>query len=329
MNHSVKTIVEPASPAPVAYWRLVLRGCAQLCFQSNELTGLCFLVAVLVASPVAFAYLLVAAALAPGGRMLLGERGPALDSGLPGLNPCLIALALPAFFHAGWNDIGMWGVLLLAVASTVVLTRVADVLLPFPTLAFPYVVTFWGLYALAAWLSVLQPIALGPTPPESLHPVEAVLLGLGQALFSPAIGSGMLFFVGVLISNWRHALLALCGAVIGTVMSCYHGGVTGFGDVDQGLYGFNGVLTAVSVFLFCGGKLRLSILGAVIATMLMPAFAYLGLPALSAPFVLTTWLMLALGWLEDHWFDVSASRGLPTAAALQRDPAPRSPHPSS
>jgi urea transporter len=36
-------------------------------------------------------------------------------------------------------------------------------------------------------------------------------------------------------------------------------------DVDPvsanlGLYGFNGVFTAVAVFAFCGGKLRLAIL---------------------------------------------------------------------
>ena len=87
---------------------MALRGCSQMCFQSNELTGLLFLAAVLLASPIACAYMLVAAFMAPGGRMLLGERGPVLSKGLPGLNPCLIALSLPAFFHTGWTDVGMW-----------------------------------------------------------------------------------------------------------------------------------------------------------------------------------------------------------------------------
>jgi urea transporter len=61
-------------------------------------------------------------------------------------------------------------------------------------------------------------------------------------------------------------------------------------------------LTAVSVFVICGGKLRLSILGALLATILMPAIANFGAPIVSAPFVVTTWLMLALGWVEDNWF---------------------------
>ena len=40
--------------------------------------------------------------------------------------------------------------------------------------------------------------------------------------------------------------------------------------------------------------------------MMIPAIADLGVQTLSAPFVFTTWLMLGLGWIEDHWFDVEA-----------------------
>ena len=112
-------------------------------------------------------------------------------------------------------------------------------------------------------------------------------------------------------SNWRHGLVALIGATIGTVVSYYYRDVDA-GSVNLGLYGFNGVLTAVAVFVVCGGQLRLAILGALVATILTPAIADIGLQTLSAPFVLTTWLMLALGWIGDNWFDV---RSAPTAAA--------------
>jgi len=54
--------------------------------------------------------------------------------------------------------------------------------------------------------------------------------------------------------------------------------------------------------VFCGGRLRLSILGALLATILTPAVAAFGVQTLSAPFVFTTWLMLAVGWVEDRWF---------------------------
>jgi len=90
-----------------------------------------------------------------------------------------------------------------------------------------------------------------------------------------------------------------------TVVAYYYGDVDP-GTADLGFYGFNGVLTAVAVFVVCGGKLRLSILGALIATMMIPAITGLGLQMVSAPYVFTTWLILGLGWIEDHWFDVGA-----------------------
>ena len=108
MREPVDLVFPPVKAGPAPYWRLVLRGCSQLCFQANELTGVFFLAAVLIASPIAFAYLLVAGIMAPAGRMLLGERGPVLATGLPGLNPCLIALSLPVFFHTDWTNVGMW-----------------------------------------------------------------------------------------------------------------------------------------------------------------------------------------------------------------------------
>ncbi len=318
MREPVDYIFPPVTIGAVPYWRLVLRGCSQLCFQSNELTGVFFFVAVLVASPISFVYLLVAGIMAPAGRMLMGEREPILATGLPGLNPCLIALALPAFFQTGWTNAGMWVVLVVCVAITIVLVRVCVAVLPFPTLALPFLIVFWALYALAPELDFLRPVTFAAPESATLHPLRAVMFSLGQALFSPTILSGALFAGGVLLSNWRHGVIAVIGAGIGTAVAYYYRDVDP-GSANLGLYGFNGVLTAVSVFVFCGGKLRLAVLGALIATILMPAIAAFGVQTLSAPFVLTTWLLLALGWVEDNWFTVEQAPASPAAPAAKPD----------
>ena len=310
MKAAVDYIFPPVPTDSVPYWRLVLRGCSQLCFQSNELTGLFFLAAVLVASPISAAYLLVAGTMAPAGRMLMGERSQVLATGLPGLNPCLLAIALPAFFETGWSNAAMWGVLILSVAATIVLVRICVAVLPFPTLVLPFLIVFWTLYAMEPHVDFLVPGRLPTTTHLTFDPFLAVALSLGQALFSPTIASGVLFALGVLLSNWRHGLLAIFGAAIGTAVAYYYRDVDP-ATANSGLYGFNGVLAAVSIFIFCGGKLRLSILGALVATMMMPAIADLGVQALSAPFVLTTWLMLALGWVEDKWFNVKSAAAVP------------------
>ena len=317
MKNALDMIAPTQKIHRLPYWRIALRGCSQLCFQSNELTGLFFLAAVLVASPISAAYLLAAAFLAPAGRMLLGEKVSVLETGMPGLNPCLLAISLPAFFHTGWTNVGMWIVLLASVACAVALVRLCIAVLPFPTLVLPFLLIFWTLDAAAPRFEILQPIVFKTLTPEPFHPLRAVMCSLGQTLFAPSIWSGLLFIAGLTLSNWRHGLIAVFGAMIGTVVSYYYH-VADPAGANLGLFGFNGVLTGVAVFVLCGGKLRLAILGALLATILTPAVAEFGVVTLSAPYAFTTWLMLALGWIEDHWF------GIPPKPATRPDATSRS-----
>ena len=301
MKQPVDIIFPPVEDSELPFYRIVLRGISQLCLQTNELTGLFFLAAVLIASPIASAYLLVAAILGPLGRRLMGERKEVLSTGLPGLNPCLIALSLPVFFETGWTNIGMWVVLLMCIASAVLLVRLFLRILPFPIIALPFLIIFWILWAIEPHVDFLEPSNIHLTAYHTFHPIIAVLYSLGQAIFSATLWSGVLFLTGVLLSNWRHGVVALLGAVIGTTVAYYYSHATPE-SANLGLYGFNGVLAGVSVFVFCGGRLRLSILGALLATIFIPLIADFGVQTLSAPFVFTTWLMILLGWVEDNWF---------------------------
>ena len=68
-----------------------------------------------------------------------------------------------------------------------------------------------------------------------------------------------------------------------------------------GLYGYNATLAAVALFLWRRSLIP-PLLGILISVPLTEYFPMLGLPALTAPFVLATWLVLALGWLEARLF---------------------------
>lgn len=262
--------------------------------------------------------MLVAARTAPGAYMLVGDRGETLETGLPGLNPSVIAVSLPAFYQTGWTSVEMWGVLLVCVVSAVLMVRLFLAVLPFPILVLPFLIIFWGLTALAPHTYFLQPMIPSIELQAQFHPLVAVAFSLGQALFSPTLLSGLLFLAGVGLSNWRHGVIALLGATIGTLVAFYYREVDPV-SVNLGLYGFNGVLAAVGVYVTCGEKLRLAVLGALLATILMPAVADLGAQTLSAPFVLTTWLMFALGWVETHWFDVCDRLQRPAPQRPQND----------
>jgi len=170
-------------------------------------------------------------------------------------------------------------------------------------IALPFLIIFWILWAIEPHVDFLQPSNIHLAAYHTFHPVVAVLFSFGQAIFSPTIWSGLLFLIGLLLSNWRHGLVGFFGAVIGTTVAYYYSHATPE-NANLGLYGFNGVLAAVAVFVTCEGRTRLSILGALLATIFIPFIADFGVQTLSAPFIFATWIILALGWNEDKWFVV-------------------------
>lgn len=303
MKQPVDIIFPPIQNGELPFYRIVLRSISSLGFQSNELTGLFFLIAALVASPIAGVYLLSAAMIGPTIRKLLGEKKEVLASGLPGLNPSLIALSLPAFFVTGWTNIGMWLVLLVCIIIAVLLVILFLRFFPLPIIGLPFLIIFWILWAVEPHVSFIELSKLGIVPYHTFHPVVAVLFGLGQAIFSPSLWSGLLFLIGISLSNWRYGVVALCGAIIGTTVALFYAHVA-TESVNLGFYGFNSVLGAISVYVICGQKIRLSILSALLSTIFIPIIGSFGVQSLAAPFILSAWIIIVLGWIEDKWFKI-------------------------
>lgn len=304
MTWPVDNIFPPKEGEKLPFYRIVLRSISQLCFQTNELTGLFFLIGAFVASPIAGVYLLTAAVLGPLIRKLLGEKHDVLATGLPGLNPALIALSLPAFFDVGWTNFGMWAVLLVCVVIAVLLVKLFLRILPFPQIALPFLIIFWVLWALEPHVGFLEPTKVHFQELTTFHPIIAILFSLGQAIFSASMWAGMLFLIGMFLSQWRYGVVALLGAIVGTTIAYYYRHVSPE-MVNLGLYGFNAVLAAVGTFIICGNSLRLSVLAALLATILIPVIGEFGLQTLSAPFILSVWIILALGWVQEKWFKIS------------------------
>ena len=80
-------------------------------------------------------------------------------------------------------------------------------------------------------------------------------------------------------------------------------------NVALGLYGYNATLAAVALFLWRRSLIP-PLLGILLSVPLTELVPMLGLPALTAPFVLATWLVLAFGWLDGKLFREPARDGL-------------------
>jgi urea transporter len=183
---------------------------------------------------------------------------------------------------------------------------------PFPTYTTPFVVTTWVIHALGKALGVAGVTgypALLPDPPLPFV-VQAVSHGVGQVMFQGSLWAGLLFLLGIAIGNRGHAALVLAGSAVGMLLAWHHTTeATRALDPERlvdravlesialGLYGYNATLAPVALYLW-RKSLIAALLGALLTVPLSELVPYLGVPALTAPFVVATWLVLALGWLE-------------------------------
>jgi urea transporter len=307
-----------ANPA-VGLADALLRGVGQVMFQNNPLTGLLFLAGILVNSPkLAGAGLLglVASTLA---AHLLGADRTLIANGLFGFNGILVGIGVAFFLEF---DLALAAYIVLGAAvSTVVLMALANLLAPWdmPALTAPFVLTAWLLLFAVYQLGVLDPTGLiAPLAPDPAAAVQTELRelatgtggvtlenlanglfrGVGEVMFQDNLLTGLIFVVGIAVNSRISAGFALLGSAV-ALLAALAFGADGF-TAYHGLYGFNAVLCAIALGgVFFVLTWRSAVYALVAATFSVPVFAAFvvllspyGMPALTAPFVLTTWLFL-------------------------------------
>jgi urea transporter len=285
-----------AAQIAVHFGRQVLRGFSQCAFQSNEVTGLLFIAAVAVFDWRMTIFYVVSGVVGTLAAKALRGADVLLDLGLFGFNSALMGLALAAFFQA---SPAAWVCMPILAMVTAAVTVAMSKWVPFPFIAAPFIVTFWAIWPLATTLG-LTAVDFGAFPQAPVTWVTAVIAALGSALFVPSIIAGLLFLAGVLIANWRHAIVAVIGAAIAAALAAQAGAPGA--AVNSGFVGFNAVLAALAAYNLIAADLRLVALASVLSTW-VASYVYRGapVPVLASGFVLSIWLMLFLGWLNPRF----------------------------
>jgi urea transporter len=293
------TSTDPQRPAtsaidvPVAV-RVVLRALGQVFFQENALTGALFALGIAVSSPLMALGAIVGSAIGSATAWVLKFDGSVLKAGIYGINPAVVGIATLFFFQPGVLSIGL---LVIGCVVAALLTEVLRRFVPFPTYATPFLLTFWPIYFLGPALGAAR-VDLGK--PVMAGFVQAVAYGIGQVLFQASIWTAVFFLAGIALNNWRHAPWAVVASLVGMLVGIYHH------DSSEeiaalGLYGYNAVLTALALTVWRPSVI-VPLLGILLSVPLTEHIPQLGLPALTAPFVLSTWLVQALVLLEGRLY---------------------------
>ena len=292
-----------------------LRGTGQVMLQNNPLTGALFIAAIAWGSyaagaPEVLAGAVLALVSSTLVAMWLRVEAQALSDGLYGYNAILVGMALPTFLEPTPL---LWSYIVLGAAVSVVAMLAAANLTrtwQLSALTFPFVIVTWALL-----LSAFAFSGIGGEPPPfagHLEPLDeavsnpldfgafvvGVFNSISQVFLKGSIVAALLFLAGLALNSWAAAAFAIGGAVVAVITAHLFGAESEL--VSAGLLGFSPVLTAITLgTVFYSPSPRVAIyaaLGAaftvIVQAAMNVAFAPLGIPALTAPFVLTTWLFL-------------------------------------
>jgi urea transporter len=290
-----------------------LRGAGQVMFQNNTLTGLLFMLGIFwgaidSSQPSVFWGAVVGLIVSTLTGFVLGLPRSEGDAGLWGFNGVLVGCAFPTFLA---STPLMWVALVVcSMLSVWVRTGMNNALsrLKVNSLTFPFVLTSWLFMLSARMLSSMPADDL--SVPEltlfvhghhdfgPLHFVAALLRGVSQVFLIDSAITGFLFVLALAVSSMRAAVWALVGSALSLVLALLYGAPMHV--VEQGLYGFSPVLTAIALgATFYKPTVRSavwSLLGIVVTFFVQAAMDALmlpyGLPTFTAPFCIVTWIFL-------------------------------------
>lgn len=270
-------------------WATALfNGFSQIFLQRNPLCGLLCLLAILFTAPA-----LLGGALLGGvaGLLTAQRRGYAKadrQAGLFSYNGVLLGLLLSLYFP--WSAllppliIAAGGLSAMITQQWLKRVRVSQYL---PAYTAPFVGLGWLLLCFATPSTNAHLIEI-----NTLNILAAPLKGLGQVMFLGHPLAGAMIAVGLLIADRRAFCWALLASVAGMGWSLLH---HDFYSALIGLGGYNAVLAALA---FSSQRQKpwlpwLPLIGITSALLLTPVFAAIGLPTLTAPFILACWLIRA------------------------------------
>jgi urea transporter len=249
----------------------------------------------------------------------LGADRTLIRAGLFGFNGVLVGIGLAFFLE--FDFLLAVYIVLGAAVSTIVMMALINLLTPWdmPALTAPFVLTAWLLLFAVYQFDFLRPTEL--IAPLARNPQAAVqtqlrelatgtggltvanlahglFRGVGEVMFQDNLLTGVIFLVAILVNSRISAAFAALGSALALLTALALGG-DGVA-IYHGLYGFNAVLCAIALgglfFVLTWKSTLYALLAVVFSVPVFAAIAVLlspiGMPALTAPFVLTTWLFL-------------------------------------
>lgn len=289
---------------------ILLKNIAQVVLLNNKWTGLFILIGLFIADwsvGVAAIFGSVVAYLLAHHTNYTDEE---INDGIAGFNPVLTAVALTIFLNASGLNI------LITVMATVLTlpvgSAVREFLKPYniPMLTIPFVIMTWFAVLLPGQVKLVDtPLKLIPDKIEPthfnqnyehIHIIQSLLEGFSQVFIETSALGGVFILIGIIIASRKAALLAIGANLAGFLIVALLGG--NYDDINHGLFGYNFTLMAIALgytFKTVINPYVATVLGTMLTVIIQLGLNTLlepfGIPSLTMPFIIATWILLFAG----------------------------------
>lgn len=268
--------------------KTIFRSFSQVMLQQNTLTGLLFCLGIAINSVTMLLGALLAVLVSFITATLCKFNSRLIQQGVYGFNAALVGTAVWFFLPVSFLS------LILIIITASFATILSHILLIYsaksPIFTAPFIMTTWCI------LFFMKVSGIAPVTEQfSTHDIadfHTVFRGLGQVMFQSYWLSGLIFFVALLVSSYKLAIWALIGSGTGLLIARTLG--YSEGTLLIGGYGFNAALVAIALAQRYQGKHYLIFIGILLSVLLSQALTLLAIPALTAPFVLVSWIVVAV-----------------------------------
>ena len=265
-----------------------LQGIGQIMLQGNVWTGLFFLAGICCGSFMMGIAAVIAVVAGTLTAMLLKYNDDEINSGLYGFSAALVGVALICFFQPTFI---IWIAVVIGAALATIIQHLF-IAKNIPAFTFPFIVVTWLFFAIVHYYPALvRPQAVTANIPVNNY-LGLCSRGFGQVIFQDHVWAGILFMIGVFINRPIAAIYAIVSIALSAMLAYQLNEPVS--DIYWGLLSYNAVLCAIT---FAGKKpedIVTGLIAVVLSVLIMVQMRHMGLPALTFPFVLATWLTIII-----------------------------------
>lgn len=285
-----------------------LKGFSQVLLVNNTVSGLLILTGITLFSPVLGLMTFLASIVGTLTGLFLRADGDAIRNGIYSFNSVLCAITPILFLY---DDKRWFFAILAAVLAAIAMNGLTTFLdrWNIPVLTAPFIFITWLglLFAYRSDVIFMHPDFVTSSPQMWNIPTEGtpsliigMMKGIGEVFVIDSLWTSLLALVALFVAGWRFGAFAVAGTFV-SWLTAYLMGVDVL-SLNLGLYNYNAVLTGIAVGLVFNKKEKPTFYMAAFAAMLtVPVTAGIelllepiGLPALTFPFVICTWLFAGI-----------------------------------